>query len=225
MDQTQQPAQGQMKAAEAQRAELERRSKDMFKVYNPTNQDFQIVLNAAISPEIWPVEAHQEAIVPRYAREKYLDEMADKIITAKSDKLIIEENEKRMKMGFPKLDLHTEQFRLESRNLKIMMSKREQILKILDRGLYKEFGVTKTGVQKISDRESKATFDAGIDVLDGTATPSTVPVTPPAPVVAQPSIQETPVTSTPQPATETPAPPTPDVVVEDDDEEDDGQSH
>lgn len=220
----QQAPQGQKKAAEALRAEMERRSKDSFKVYNPTNQDYQVVLNAAISPEIWTVESHGEAIVPRYVREKYFEEMVKKIITARSDKAIIEENEKRMKAGFPKLDLHTEQYRLESRNLKIMQSKEDKILKILDRGLYKEYGVEKTGTHKIDDRDARANFkiDSAVDEVLGVApiVPQVAtPIVADAPVVENPPVGTGTVASNPanQPQAEQVVP----NVVEEPDEDDD----
>lgn len=153
------------KSADIQKAELERKSRNLYKIFNPTNQTHQIVLNAAISPEVWTCEAKSEAVVPWYVAEKYFDEMTTKIITAKSDKAIISENEKRRERGFPAMDLHTEQFRFESRNLKTMMGKREQIVKILNRGLYKEYGIGGEEIQQIDKRDRKATFDPGIDVL------------------------------------------------------------
>jgi len=152
------------KSADIQRAELERKKRDLYRVYNPTNQDQQVVLNAAVSPEIWTIKAKEEAIVPLYVAVKYFEEMSQKIITIKSDKAVIEENEKRTDKGFSKMDLHTEQPRFESRNLKNMMSKRDQIVAILNRGLYQEYGVG-GNKEKVEDKKYvKDTFDAGIDL-------------------------------------------------------------
>lgn len=156
------------KSADIQRAELERKKRDLYTVYNPTNQDQKVVLNAAISPEVWTIKAKDEAIVPLYVAVKYFEEMSQKIITIKSDKAVIEENEKRMAKGFPKMDLHTEQFRFEGRNLKNMMSKREQIVAILNRGLYQEYGVAGEKESNTDQRYRKDSFEAGID-LGGTA--------------------------------------------------------
>lgn len=175
------------RSADILQAELERKKRDLYRVYNPTNQDFQVIFNAAISPEVWTIEAKQEAIVPNYVRIKYLEEMTDKIIINKSDKLVLEENEKREARGFSKMDLHTEQFRLESKNLKILMGKRDQITKVLDRGLYKEYGVERMD-QQIDRREQREAFDPG-DVF----AQAEKPVAPPPPPPAQPVTEAAPV--------------------------------
>jgi hypothetical protein len=87
------------------------------------------------------IPAKGEANVPRYVRNLYVKKMTDKIIYTKTDKAVIAENEKRMEKGFSKMDLHTEQPRMEGRLLKSLQGKREQIENILDRGVYREYGV------------------------------------------------------------------------------------
>ena len=180
---------GAKKSNDIRRAELERKSRDLWKIYNPTNQAFQIALNIRVSPEIWTIEAKSEAVVPSYVKEKYFQEMADKIITSKSDKAVIEENEKRREKGFAAMDLHTEQFRFESRNLKNMMSKRDQIVTILNRGLYQEYGIS-GGNNATSDikRENKKDFEPGIDV--GGQPISNQPMTPPVKEGTEPPLEQ-----------------------------------
>jgi|SRR3990167_2929514 len=160
------------RSRDIQQAELERRKRDLYKVFNPTNQDHQVTLNAAISPEVWVIKSKEEAIVPNYVRVKYFVEMTDKIIYSKSDKAVIAENEKRMSKGFDKMNLHTEQMRFESRNLKNLMGKREKIVAVLDRGLYKEYGIGDT-VTPIDKRRKREDFDPG-DVFndDNVASPT-----------------------------------------------------
>lgn len=152
------------KTEDIQKAELERKKRDLYRVYNPTNQDYQVMLNIKISPEVWTIKAKSEEILPAYAANKYLNEMANKIIYNKSDKAIIEENEKRITKGFSKMDLHTEQARFEGRNLKNLMSKKNKIIAILNRGLYKEYGVGDQKVQEIAKEEQRKTFDPGLDL-------------------------------------------------------------
>ena len=161
------------KSRDIREAELERKKRDLYTVYNPTNQDFQVVLNAAISPEIWTIKAHETAIVPNYVRVKYFEEMGAKIIYNKSDKMVIEENEKRMAKGFTKMDLHTEQARFESRNLKNMMSRMEKVVAALDRGLYREYGIGNESVLQKDEysREKKREFDPG-NVFDDVSSAS-----------------------------------------------------
>lgn len=151
------------KARDVQKAELERRSRDLYTVYNPTNTDYQVILNAAVQPEVWTISAKDEAIVPNYVRIKYLEEMTNKIIISKSDKLVLDENEKRESKGFNRMNLHTEQANFERRNLKVLMGRREQIVKILDRGLYKEYGVSDNTNQALYGNSRD--LEAG-DVLD-----------------------------------------------------------
>jgi len=165
------------KSQDIVRAELERKKRDLYKIYNPTNQDFEVVLNAAISPEVWTVPAKSDLIVPWYVAEKYRDEMADKIIYNKSDKAIIEENEKREAKGFAKMDLHTEQPRFEGRNIKNMMSKRNQIAAILVKGLHKEYGIGAETPAPTDKKENIKEFDSG-DVFNETSSPSTTPEKP-----------------------------------------------
>lgn len=181
----------QRRAADAQRAELDRQSRDLYKVFNPTNQPFEVKLNMKINPEVWTIPAKEgdtygELTVPNYVRIKYLEEMSQRIITIKSDRLVIAENEKRQTKGFDKMNLHTEQAQFESRNLKTLMSKREQIVKILDGGLVKEYGLGSTTAPHVDTRQAKEEFEFDPSVLGERSAPSApvVPANPPPP--AQP---------------------------------------
>ncbi len=135
------------KAEDIQRAELERKKRDLYKVFNPTDQDFKVILNKKINPEEWTIRSKKEAIVPWYVAFMYGNKMSDKIIYAKSDGAVIAENEKRLKKGFGAMDLHTEQFRFESKILKNMMGKKKELFKILIVGLHKEYGIGEEGTE------------------------------------------------------------------------------
>ena len=149
------------------RAERERQSRDLWKVYNPTNQDFSVVLNAKISPEVWTIHSKTEEIVPMYVMKMYFRKMSDLIIYSKTDKAIGEEKEKRMAKGFAAMNLHTEQFRFESQKLKTMMTKKDKLKLILVKGLYKEYGIGESqSYQKNIDRRSFAT-ESEVDVALG----------------------------------------------------------
>jgi len=147
------------------KAELERKSRDLYKVFNPTNQDFIVELNKAVSPELWTIHANTEEIVPMYVAVKYAEEMGDKIIYNKSDSAVIEENDKRLAKGFNKMDVHTEQARFESQRLKSMMSKRDKLQAVLIKGLYKEYGLPSETPQN-PDR-SNFEVDSSVDTLLG----------------------------------------------------------
>ena len=147
------------------KAELERKSRDLYKVFNPTNQDFIVELNKAVSRELWTIHANTEEIVPMYVAVKYAEEMGDKIIYDKSDSAVIEENDKRLAKGFNKMDVHTEQARFESQRLKSMMSKRDKLQAVLIKGLYKEYGLPSETPQN-PDR-SNFEVDSSVDTLLG----------------------------------------------------------
>lgn len=133
------------KAEEIQKAELERKKRDLYKVFNPTSQDMKVVLNRKINPEEWTIRANKQEIVPWYVARMYAKKMSDKIIYAKSDGSVIKENQERMKKGFGSMDIHTEQFRFESKILKGMLAKRQDLFKILIVGLHKEYGIGDEG--------------------------------------------------------------------------------
>lgn len=168
------------KSEDIAKAEAERRSKDLYKVYNPTTQDMQVVLNARVSPEYWTIHARKEEIVPWYVAEIYSEKMYDQIVYSKTEKLTIEENEKRMDKGFPKMDYHTEQMRMESRNLKNMSAKKDQIMKILIKGLYKEYGVNDgtEAYNKEYDRQNIETESIVDEVLGLAPKKTTIPTAP-----------------------------------------------
>lgn len=168
------------------RAELERKSRDLYKIFNPTNQDFEVMLNIKISPEVWTVPAKEgsqygELIAPWYVADKYFEEMSQKIITAKSDRAVVDENDKREAKGLDKMDLHTAQPRFENRNLLSLTSKRDQVIKILNGGLVKEYGIGSQVPQQADRREKVAQFDPG-DVL-GDNPPLKEESTPEAPIM------------------------------------------
>ncbi|KKN14464.1 hypothetical protein LCGC14_0995860 [marine sediment metagenome] len=175
------------KAEDIDRAERERKSRDLWKVYNPTNQDFVVRLNVKVSPELWTIHAKKQEIVPEYVAIKYCEEMSTKIIYDKSDKAVIEENEKRMAKGFDKMDLHTEQQRFESRNLKRMGTKKGQLRDILVIGLHREYGRGEIeDYQKNLDRRSFATDDSVSEAL-GVASEPKAPKKPVEPIVEPPT--------------------------------------
>ena len=163
----------QRRAVDAQRAELERQSRDLYKVFNPTNQPFEVKLNMKINPEVWTIPEKQgdiygELTVPKYVRDKYLEEMSQRIITIKTDRLVVAENEKRQGKGFDKMNLHTEQAQFESRNLKTLMSKSDEIVNILDGGLVKEYGLSSSTTPHIDTRQAKEEFEIAPEVLGET---------------------------------------------------------
>jgi len=150
-------------------AELERRKQNLHKVYNPTNQDHKIVFNAAVSPEVWTIKAMSEEIVPEFVCTKYLKEMSNLIIYSQSDEKIKSENDRRTSIGLQPMNLYDEQFRFESRSLKITEDQYVKMMAQLYRGLYKEYGVDATPeITPLVQGSSKPAFETALKrVFDG----------------------------------------------------------
>jgi hypothetical protein len=157
------------RAQEIQKAELERKKRDLYEVFNPTSQDMKVVLNLKVNPEEWTIHADKVEIVPFYVARIYARKMSDRIIYSKSDKAVIEENRKRMEKGFGSMDVHTEQFRFESRILKNLSTKRQNLMKILIVGLYKEYGIGEKGTtakteEDIREMETDKSVDEALGI-------------------------------------------------------------
>ena len=147
-------------------AELERKSRNLHKVYNPTDTDYKVVLNAAVSPEVWTIKAHSEEIVPEYVVKKYLKEMSQLLIVTQSDDKIKQENTRRANAGLQPMNLYDEQFRFESRSLKLTEDQTVKMMAQLYRGLYKEYGLDATPeISPLMKPSSKPTFESAINKI------------------------------------------------------------
>jgi len=149
-------------------AEIERRKHNLHKIFNPTDTDHKVKFNMAVSPEIWTVKAHSEEIVPEYVCIKYLKEMSDLIIFTQSDEKTKKENDRRMSAGLQPMNLYDEQFRFESRSLKITEDQYVQMMAQLYRGLYKEYGIDATPeTEPVLQGSSKPAFDTALSRVFG----------------------------------------------------------
>ncbi len=170
------------KAHQLREAEALRVSRDLYTVLNPTQNDIMVSLNIKVSPEEWTIPGAAngkpgEAIVPNYVRIKYVEETLQKIIYIKNDELVKKENQKRADRGQDSMDLHTTQARFESRNLKNLSGKQKELVKLLDGGLYKEYGVSDSKGDKVPVQITPEMSG----VLEGKKTPTTpeeTPITP-----------------------------------------------
>jgi len=147
-------------------AELERKKQNLHTVYNPTDTDYKIVLNAAVSPEVWTIKAHSEEIVPEYVVKKYLKEMSQLLIVSQSDDKVKRENERRANAGLQPMNLYDEQFRFESRSLKLTEDQTVKMMAQLYRGLYKEYGLDPTPeISPLMKQSNKPSFETAINKI------------------------------------------------------------
>jgi hypothetical protein len=118
---------------EALKRELERRSLDQVKVFNPTSTDQATIWNGFSHL----VRAGQEAILPRYIAEKFTREMIDYLINAENDRRVRKENAKRVSSGQKEMDAQErEVFDLRTNNPEL----RKQFLKEVYKGVTQEYG-------------------------------------------------------------------------------------
>jgi hypothetical protein len=163
-------------------AELERRSHNLHKVFNPTDADFKIVFNAAVSPEVWTIEANSEKIVPEYVCIKYLKKMSEKMTFLQSENKTKAENERRTSAGLQPMNLYDEQFRFESKSLKITQEEYVKMMGLLYRGLYQEYGLDSTpDVNPLVNTSSKPAFDSALEQIFSQTPENNEPETSPEP--------------------------------------------
>lgn len=164
--------------------ELERKKRNLHKVYNPTNHDFKVVFNAAVSPETWIIRAHEEEIVPEYVCKKYLKEMSNQILQTQSKEKIDKENERRTNAGMQPMNLHSEQPMFESKTYKITEDQYVQMMAQLYRGLHKEYGLDVSPDQSpLIQGSSKPAFESALQkIFNGDLPVESEPKTAPKPV-------------------------------------------
>lgn len=156
--------------------ELERRSQDILVVYNPTQNDFEVVWDQYVNV----VTAKKETNLPRYIAEKYIKEMTDALIGDENIHRVNIENDKRLKFGQKALDpQEREIFDLRSDNAEL----RKKYIGQLYRGVSREYGkdvyeTPKMKAQKLV--KTDADLMAEVDLKQGVVTPDvTEPIKPP----------------------------------------------
>jgi hypothetical protein len=127
--------------------ELERRSNDLLRVFNPKNEDHIVEWDRKNGTKLFRVPAKTEAVLPRYIAEKFIKEMYNKMIIEEATEAITKENKRRIKVGMAELDKTQktgEQEQFESRFYLGNNEKSRQIIALLYMGLETEFGVDRT---------------------------------------------------------------------------------
>jgi len=124
--------------------ELERRSNDLLRVYNPLNEDKVVIWDLRSGGKIFRVPAKQEAVFPRYISEKYIREMYDKILNDKAHDAIIKENQRRIAAGMAAMDKTfktNEQMVFEQKFYNPNSDEARKIISLLYVGVETEYGI------------------------------------------------------------------------------------
>lgn len=142
--------------------ELERRSNDILKVFNPWKEDHVVQWDKGSGlPRLFRVPAEGEAHLVRYIAEKYIGEMVDWEITHKADTEVKKHNEERIKKGMQAMTKWQEQEAFESPFLSITDEQRVDLARKYYGGVVTQFGV-----------DSVASSEPTLDAKDRTKRPS-----------------------------------------------------
>lgn len=129
------------KIAETKR-ELQRRSLDELKVYNPLKEPFSTTYDGFVHT----AKAESEAVFLRYIAEKWMREFVNHMINMDMGSLVMEENERRRKAGLMELTKHdgnnSEFTFLSEKNMSTANENlRMEYMKQIYRGVSKEHGM------------------------------------------------------------------------------------
>lgn len=121
--------------------EQERRSGDLLRVYNPTDEDYVIEWDRRGGTKRFRVKAKGEEVMTRFIAEKYIREMYQKIITEEADVAVLKENQRRVEKGLAEMNKWDEQYRFENPLLNVKSERARQIISLLYVGVESEWGV------------------------------------------------------------------------------------
>ena len=170
------------KTTSSYQQELERRSNDLLRIYNPTNERHVVEWDRKNGTKLFPVEPKEEAVYPRYIAEKYIREMFDKITISEADGAVRKENERRIKAGMAAMDktLKTgEQEQFESQFYIGKDDKAREIIALLYMGVETEFGVDRIYQTETETKDIRPTFEKAMETVQEEKDSGVVP-TPPA---------------------------------------------
>lgn len=177
--------------------EIERRSQDLIRVLNPTQEDFFLLWNRVRFkvPAITHDEGHGlgQAILPRYLAVNYVKAMVDKILSEAVVKLTKAENERRVKNGMAEMDKHSQQPAFEGQYKINDPSKRSKVIQKIWLGVEQEYGIYDESPD-IQEQPAYRTDEQMVEALNR-----------PAKRLENPTQQDNPFATTPQTAPEAPA--------------------
>lgn len=154
----------------AQQLELERRTNDILRVYNPLDEDYVIEWDRKNGTKLFRAPAKQESLFPRYIAEKFIKEMYHKIIISDADKAVRAENERRVKAGMAEMDKtlkSSEQMQFESKFYVGNDERAKELISILYVGVETEFGIDPVSSQQQTQKgDTRPVFDRSLETVE-----------------------------------------------------------
>jgi len=157
--------------------ELERRSNDLLRVYNPMDEDAVVIWDLRSGGKIFRVPAKQEAVFPRYISEKYIKEMYDKILNDKAHDAIVKENKRRIDAGMAAMDKTfktNEQMVFEQKFYNPNNEEAKKIISLLYVGVETQYGVDPMYQKEQEELGSRDFKDILTSVQEDKTKPTTV---------------------------------------------------
>ena len=160
--------------------ELERRSNDILRVYNPLDEDYIVEWDKRSGTKLFRAPKKEESVFIRYIAEKYIREMHTKIIISEADEAVRKENKRRIKAGMAAMDktLKTgEQEQFESKFYVGNDTRSKEIIALLYVGVETEHGVDKVYQQEQEGKDDRPVFERALEAVqeekDTGVTPTT----------------------------------------------------
>lgn len=154
------------KAKSSYQQELERRSNDILRVYNPTDEDYVVEYDRRGGVKLFRVTAKTETSLIRYIAEKYLREMFRKMQNDKAKNAILEENKRRISKGMSELDKTmktNEQMAFEEKFYNLTDEEARKIMALLYVGVEQKFGVDEQAPQETERKDLKPTAQRAME--------------------------------------------------------------
>lgn len=154
----------------ATQRELERKSNDRIRIYNPTDQDFTIYYGGSgflvPSKNTDNGRGKGQSVVQRFIAVNYIKHMTDKILSKKTSEAVASENERRINSGMATMTVHTEQPEFELRYNINNPEARKEVIRQLWLGIEEEYGMDQPIIQPLEKRDNRTVDEQLLDELD-----------------------------------------------------------
>ncbi|KKK52283.1 hypothetical protein LCGC14_3106480 [marine sediment metagenome] len=148
--------------------ELERRTNDLLRVYNPLDEDRIVKWDKKNGTKLFRFPKKEEAVHVRYIAEKFIRETYQYIITTKADEAVKEENERRVKAGMATMDKTLRTGEQEAFEKKFYIpgdDKAKEIVAILYMGIETEFGVDRDQPAQAETTDTKPVLERAMETV------------------------------------------------------------
>lgn len=195
--------------------EMELRSHDRIRVFNPLDEDYTVQWDSV--GFLVPNKNHDvgvgrgQAVVYRYIAVNYLDKMSERVFNARLGQAVVDENKRRINSGMAEMSHQVERLAFETRIRQELKKELPKIWAVLWLGVEEEYGAVPEAqvqtesedarisawLQQTLNRPASQLSDDNLPSLGDITISTGLPPTPPAP--ATPSVSVAPVSPPPAP--------------------------